>query len=398
MMSSAQQVGRRGAGRPGRRRRFLIWIGAVVVVVVLAFFAGGGWYFSSQIRRDALLVEPPSVPDYRYEVLGVSAGGLTLALPENPPAELTDGELLGVVWEGGYGQAHAVLSRAEGSITREFASLTGVPEVGSLVALDSFAFPNDPAAVGIDWEVVTYASGLGDAEAWLVPGERSTWAVFVHGRGANPGEGLRALPAFSAAGFPALLITYRNDSGAPEVGGRLARFGATEWEDLEGAVRFVLARGADDVVLVGYSMGGAIVASFLLRSDLASEVEAAVLEAPALALGDMIDARAGDTTLPLIPVRVPIVLTAAAKQIASWRFGVNWGELDYVARAPEFTTPMLIIHGTADDTVPFAVSAEFASAASPGLVTLVPFDGAGHVRAWNVDRERYEAVLGQFLA
>ncbi|MFH1329142.1 MAG: alpha/beta fold hydrolase [Actinomycetota bacterium] len=388
--------GVRAVGR--RRRRWPYWTMGAVLLLVLVFFAGGGWYFASQIRSDALLVDRPSAPDYRYEVLGAGAGRLTLALPEDEPEELTDGELLGVVWDDGYGQVHAVLSRAEGSITREFTALTGTPEVGDLVALDSFAFPNDPGVVGIDWEVVTYASGLGAAEAWFVPGERSTWAVFVHGRGANPGEALRALPTFAAAGFPSLLITYRNDAGAPEVEGRLARFGATEWEDLQGAVRYALDHGAEDVVLVGYSMGGAIVVSFLLRSDLAAEVEATVLEAPALELGDMVDARAGDTSLPLVPAKVPIVLTAAAKQIASWRFGVDWGEVDYVARAGELATPLLVIHGTEDDTVPFAVSEEFAAAAAPGLVTLVRFDGAGHVRAWNVDPERYEAVLSGFLA
>lgn len=327
----------------------------------------------------------------------MGGGQLTLALPADEPGELTDGELLGVVWDDGYGQIHAVLSRAEGAIAREFTPLTGTPEVGDLVALDSFAFPNDPAVVGIDWEVVTYGSGLGPAEAWFVPGERSTWAVFVHGRGANPGEALRGLPTFTAAGFPSLLITYRNDVGAPEVEGRLARFGATEWEDLQGAVRYALDHGAEDVVLVGYSMGGAIVTSFLLCSDLAGAVEAAVLEAPALELGDMVDARAGDTGLPLIRLKVPIVLTAAAKQIASWRFGVDFGEVDYVTRANEISTPMLIIHGTGDDTVPFAVSEQFAAAAAPGLVTLVAFEGAGHVRAWNVDADRYAEVLGGFL-
>ena len=397
-MSLARNEAGAAPARRKPRRRWPYWTAGVVLLLVLAFFAGGGWYFASQIRSDALLVEEPSVPDYRYEVMGVGVAGLTLALPEDEPEELTDGELLGVVWDDGYGQVHAVLSRAEGSITREFTALTGTPEVGDLVALDSFAYPNDPAVVGIDWEVVAYASGLGEAEAWFVPGERSTWAVFVHGRGANPGEALRALPTFAAAGFPSLLITYRNDAGAPEAEGRLARFGATEWEDLQGAVRYALDHGAEDVVLVGYSMGGAIVVSFLLRSDLAAAVEAAVLEAPALELGDMIDARAGDTSLPLIPVKVPIVLTAAAKQIASWRFGVDWGDVDYVARADEITTRLLVIHGTEDDTVPFAVSEHFAAAAAPGLVTLEAFEGAGHVRAWNVDDQRYEAVLSGFLA
>ncbi len=386
----------RGTARRGRR--WLHWAAGVLLLLILAFFAGGGWYFSSQIRGDALLVEEQSPPGYDHEVLGVGGGTLTLALGEDPPDDLVSDEVLGVVWEGGYGQVGAVVARDDTSVARVFAPITGTPPVGAVVALDAFAFPNDPEAVGIDWETVTYQSGLGPAEAWFVEGERSTWAIFVHGRGANPGEALRALPAFLEAGFPALLITYRNDEGAPEVEGRLARFGATEWEDLEGAVSYALGAGAEDVVLVGYSMGGAIVASFLLHSSLAPETEAAILEAPALELGAMVDARAGDTRLPLVSVRVPMVLTVTAKWMASWRFGVDWGEVDFVARAGEFVTPTLIIHGTDDDTVPFSVSERFAAAAPPGLVTLVPFEGAGHVRAWNADPPRYGQVLEDFLA
>jgi alpha-beta hydrolase superfamily lysophospholipase len=388
--------------RPVRRgRRWWRWFrGLLVVIVVLALvvFAGGGWYFSEQIRRDALRVDEPLPSEYPHKVVAVGDETLTFALGEDPPDDLLSSEILGVVWEGGYGQVGAVISRDGTSVARTFTPITGMPAVGEEVALDAFAFPSDPEAVGIAWEEVVYESGVGPAAAWYVPGERSTWAIFVHGRGAHPGEALRALPTFVEAGFPALLITYRNDEGATKAGDRLARFGATEWEDLDGAVRYTLEAGAEDVVLIGYSMGGAIVASFLLHSGFAAEAEAAILDAPALDLGAMVDARAADTDLPLVSMPVPAPLTWTAKWIASLRFGFDWGEIDYVARAGEFTTPMLIIHGTEDDDVPISVSEEFTDAAPAGLVTLVPFEGAGHVRAWNTDPEGYRRVLEDFLA
>jgi len=384
-----------------RGRRWWRWVrGLLLIVLLLAliFFAGGGWYFSEQIRSDALRVDEPSEAEYPHEVVAVGEGSLTLALGDNPPDDLLSDEILGVVWEGGYGQVGEVISRNGTSVARTFTPLTGTPVVGEDVALDGFAFPSDPAAVGIAWEDVVYESGVGPAAAWYVPGARSTWAIFVHGRGANPAEGLRALPAFVEGGFPALLITYRNDEGATATADRLGRFGATEWEDLEGAVAFALEAGAENVVLVGYSMGGAIAASFLLHSGYAQKVEAAVLDAPALDLGAMVDARAADTDLPLVSLSVPAPLTWVAKWIASLRFGLNWGEIDYLARADEFETPMLIIHGSDDEDVPIELSEEFAEAAPEGLVTLVPFEGAGHVRSWNTDPERYEQVLAEFLA
>jgi pimeloyl-ACP methyl ester carboxylesterase len=394
---SAEQPAGQAPVRRRHHRRWIYWTTGVVLVVILAFFAGGGWYFSSKIRSDALYVEPPGAPDYQYTVLGVSDGIITLALPANPSDDLVRSQVLGVEWEGGYGQVSTVVAADADSVTRAFLPLTGSPPVGILVAFDAFAYPDDPAVVGIDWDTVTYDSGLGPADAWYVDGTGSTWAIFVHGRGASPAEALRALPIYVAAGFPALVITYRNDPGAPEVPDRLARFGATEWEDLEGAVRYALDHGAAHLVLVGYSMGGAIVVSFLLHSGLANLVEGAVLEAPALSLGAMVDARAGETSLPLIPVRVPVVLTATAKWIASWRFGVNLGEVDYTGRAGELNTPILLIHGDEDGDVPVALAEAFA-AARPDLVRLEVFPGAGHVKAWNVDPERYQTVVADFLA
>ncbi len=393
-MGSYGVVVERRGGRWWRRLRGLLLI---VLLLALIFFAGGGWYFSEQIRSDALRVDEPSDPDYPHEVVAVGEGSLTLAVGEDPPADLLSSEILGLVWDAGYGQVGGVISRDGTSVARTFTPITGTPTVGEDVALDAFAFPSDPEAVGIAWEEVVYESGVGPAAAWYVPGARSTWVIFVHGRGAHPGEALRALPTFVETGFPALLITYRNDEGATVTGDRLARFGATEWEDLEGAVRHALDGGAEDVVLVGYSMGGAIVASFLLQSGFAGRVEAAILEAPALNLGAMVDARAANTDLPLVSLSVPASLTWVAKWIASLRFGLNWGEIDYLARAEEFETPMLIIHGTGDEEVPIELSEEFAEAAPEGLVELVPFEGAGHVRAWNTDPEGYERVLEDFL-
>ena len=49
------------------------------------------------------------------------------------------------------------------------------------------------------------------------------------------------------------------------------RFGETEWEGLEGAAQYALDKGAEDLILVGYSMGGAIITNFLFESLLAEQ-------------------------------------------------------------------------------------------------------------------------------
>ena len=58
--------------------------------------------------------------------------------------------------------------------------------------------------------------------------------------------------------------------------------GQTEWRDLGAAARYAFAHGARHLILVGYSMGGAIVSQFMERSPLAPRVAGLVLDAPAL--------------------------------------------------------------------------------------------------------------------
>src|ERR1044072_1784283 len=96
--------------------------------------------------------------------------------------------------------------------------------------------------------------------AWSVPGKSSTWAIVVHGINGTPGVGLRMLPTLHRAALPTLVITYREDQGAPASPDGFHHMGLTEWRDLAAAARFASARGARRLVLVGAPTGGALVA------------------------------------------------------------------------------------------------------------------------------------------
>ena len=90
-------------------------------------------------------------------------------------------------------------------------------------------------------------------------------------------------------------------------------------------------------------------------------------------------------------------MKTAAKWLATWRFGVDWPAIDYLKVADRYSTPMLVIHGIDDDTVPFLI-AERLAAARPDLVTLAAFEGARHVRAWNVDPDYFKAAVKYHIA
>jgi uncharacterized protein len=370
----------------------------VVLVLVLLVFAGGSWFYSGEIRDGALASRAPTPLALQTEVLAVGDRSITLGRDSGSPRELTAPGTFGLRWEAGYGRLGAILATAPDRVERAFTRLEGTaPRAGERTAVDGYAWPADPAvAAGRPAREVTYPSPLGPAPAWLVEGRRDAWVILVHGYNAARAETLRTLAVAAREGYPALAVSYRNDPDAPRTPDGLRRWGATEWRDLEAATRYALDRGAGSVVLAGFSMGGAVVTSFLLSSPLAARVRGVVLDSPALDLGQVIDHGADDRELPVVETPLPAALTVAAKGIAGILYDLDWGELDYVDRAGRLATPMLVFHQTGDPTVPVAIS-EALAAARADLVTFERFAGDGHVQSWNADRSRYEQALRAFL-
>ena len=370
----------------------------VALVLGLVFFLGGGWFYSGEIRAGALDSKAPGEPALTTGVLAVGDRSVTLARDPASPPELTTAGTWGLRWAGGYGRLGAILALEPDRVERAFTRLEGSPpRAGEGAAVDGYAWPADPAlAAGRPAREVSYPSPLGPAPAWLVSGSRDTWVILVHGYNAARTETLRALATVARQGYPALAVSYRNDPGAPRNPDGLRHWGATEWRDLEAATRWALGRGAEGVVLAGFSMGGAVVTSFLLSSPLAARVRGVVLDSPALDLGEVIDHGAADRDLPVLGTPVPPALTVVAKGIAGLRYDLDWGGLDYLDRAGRLAAPMLVFHQGGDPTVPVAISEELA-AARADLVTFERFGGDGHVQSWNVDHTRYERALRAFL-
>jgi pimeloyl-ACP methyl ester carboxylesterase len=362
-----------------------------VMLIAVAGLAAGGWYYSDQLKQRAL--EPnlsPAAPD--LEVIGLPEGRVALGPMQetSKDGDWTKEGVYGLEWDDGYGQVGAIVEMDDQHVVREFVPMRSNLDVGDLVRLDSFAWPNDPQqAFGVPFEEVTFASPLGDFPAWFVDGPGDTWVIYVHGRGADRREALRMLPTVTDLGFPSLIITYRNDPEALASPDGFYRFGQTEWEDLEGAVRYAAQHGADGLVLVGYSMGGGIVASFLYRSALAGRVEAVILDAPMLNFRDTVDRLAWKQG-------VPWLFTQIAEKLAEVRFDVDWEAMNYLRRADELTARILLFQGDADDTVPVETSDALAEG-RPDIVTYLRVEGAGHVRSWNTDPEAYEAAVRGFL-
>lgn len=381
-----------------RTRRLLTGLLALVVVVMLLLGAGG-WYFAGQIRSDGLAVTHDGDP---YDLTVVAVGSGTVRLREAPGRPRQDmlrrRDTSGLAWPGGSGVlGPAGTADGNGAVLRPLRVTTGSsPHVGSRAALHVQVFSDPLSAYGKPFRSVVVPCAGGRCPAWFVPGTSATWALMVHGKGATRTEPLRALGAVLRAGMPALIVTYRNDQGAPADRSHFYRYGETEWRDLAAAVGYALQHGARRVVLFGFSMGGGIVASFLQHSPRAGVAAALVLDAPMLDFRRTVDYAAAQRTLPLVGGPLPRPLTWTAETIAGLRYGINWQHIDYLDHRSWLRAPALVFHGTADDTVPIVTSDSLARS-SPQLVQEVRTPGAAHVGSWNVDPARYTEVLAAFL-
>ncbi len=362
-----------------------------LVALVLGALAVAGWFLSEQLRKLALL--PTEFPGtYDLEVLDIQDGRCTLGLAPsaNRNSPLISEGLWGLEWEGGYGQIGRWLEHAGHRVTCAFYPRPNCPRPGEFARVDFYTFPGDPwEAFGMPYQEVSFPSPLGNFPAWYVEGTRDTWVLMVHGRGAPLREYLRLLPELNGLGLPVLAITYRNDPGAPASPDGFHRFGETEWQDLESAVEYAIGRGARSVALLGYSMGGGIVANFMHRSPLKDRVRGLVLDSPMLDLNLVV--RNGARRFGLLYLLTPI-----GKLMSSLRFGLDWSALDYVRNADQLTVPALLFHGRDDQIIPIETSERFANQL-PDLVTFVRFEEAIHACSWNKDPEGYGEKLRSFL-
>lgn len=367
----------------------MLLVPAAVTLGLLAFYA----YVAVRLRR-GVFQPTRSEPPLDVEVLDVSDDEVTLrpASAGASPRWRLPG-IWGLDWAGGHGRVGEILESGNTHVTRRWKSFEGKLAAGEMARIGPAAFPLDPRiAFGLTFRKIRYESSVGQFDAPLCDGSASTWVLFVHGkRGARPRlppYSYPILPVVREFGLPCLDVAYRNDPGHPP-GDGLHWYGLKEWEDLEAAARCALEHGAEDLVLVGYSMGGAIALSFLYRSELASRVRGTILDAPVLDLKAVIDAGMRMRGLPL-PLFRP-----ALGMLREW-LGIDWESFDYLRDAERLSAPILLFHGDRDTVVPMETSDELARR-RPDIVTYVRVEGAPHTQAWNLDPERYEKAVRDFL-
>jgi len=364
-----------------RRRPWMAGLAVAGVLVAVAVGAALAWHFSSDV------VVPDHSP-WPEDIAVEQRAGDRIVLERDEETERPG--LWGLEWQGGQARVGRVLDADEDTVTRRLLSVRGYLAAGMDVAVESKFYAGDPRqGLNLPFRQVPVRGELGTMPAWLVGERGDTWAIVVHGINATPEDGMRMLPTLRQTGMPTMLITYRDDLGAPPSPDGHHHMGQTEWRDLQAAARYALRHGAQRLVLAGYSMGGSIVAQFMQSSALAPRVAGLVLDAPALDWPAIFEYGSEEMGLPAIAAW-PLERAIGA------RIEADWDAVDAAKHPEAFQLPILIFHGIDDDLIPISISEEFA-AELPDHVTLYRIPKADHTQSWNVSPRLYERRLRAFL-
>ncbi|NMM22762.1 MAG: alpha/beta hydrolase [Phycicoccus sp.] len=267
---------------------------------------------------------------------------------------------------------------------------------------NQYYFAGSPRdALGLLSRDVEIAGEIGTLAAWEVPAADPSdgrWAILVHGRGARRDECLRAVPVLHELGYTALIPLYRNDIGAPASSDGRYSLGLSEWRDLEAALLYAVDEGAQEIVLFGWSMGGAIVLQTLDRSWLSDRVRAVVLDAPVIDWADVLRHHGALNKIPgpIEKLSRSLIGHGWARRLVGVHEPIDVALTNWEHRADELHHRTLIIHSLDDEFVPVGPSASLA-AKRPDLVRFEPWHEARHTKEWNVDPERWDAVVRAFL-
>lgn len=223
-----------------------------------------------------------------------------------------------------------------------------------------------PGQFGLQHEDVSIATADGvRLHAWWLPAKGTALGsvLHLHGNAANVGNHLPLVAWLPGAGFNVLMLDYRGfgrSQGKPTLDGVV--------EDAAAALRHLRSRPGVDggrLVVLGQSLGGATALRLLARDS--GGVRLAVIEAAfASYRGIARDAAMQSVVLaPLLPLALPAL--PAARH-------------DPLAALGSLRVPLLIVHGTADEVIPFR-HGELLAAAAPAGTEFIRVDGARHMES-----------------
>lgn len=274
------------------------------------------------------------------------------------------------------------------------------PQPGDRVSWSGIYYAT-PRDAGLEARDIMITTQNGPAPAWRIDSNPSIWAIHIHGLGSTRAGTLRGVQVATDLGYTSLVVSYRNDGEGPLIGNGRSTLGFIEADDVDAAIGYAIRRGAEKIVLFGWSMGANIALQLAhpvqYRMQYRGLIVALVLDSPVLDWTDVIRAnckRAG-LTEHAGRLAMPWLTTQPLAQLLGLPCVLPLEEMNWVKRAHELEVPMVILHGAQDDSAPIS-AARSIQRQRPDLVTLESFD-AGHTLNWNVEPARWGDTVTKWL-
>ena len=215
------------------------------------------------------------------------------------------------------------------------------------------------------------------------------WAIVLHGyRGDHTGVLNLAMPYYEA-GYQVIAPDLRacGDSDGDYVG-----MGWLDREDILRWIDFILADDPQaEIVVHGISMGAATT-MMTAGEDTPENVKVFIEDCGYTSVWDVFSS---ELQLRFGLPEFPILYTASG--VAKLRAGYTFGEASALRQVENCEKPMLFIHGTADDFIPYEMMDELYNAKPGDNKAELTADGAGHGEAMYALGDTYWDTVFDFI-
>jgi pimeloyl-ACP methyl ester carboxylesterase len=242
-----------------------------------------------------------------------------------------------------------------------------------------------PGDFGFDYRQVTIPT-LGNRQlfGWLLPvASSNTTLIILHGWGGNAELMMPLAIPFRRAGLNVLLFDARNHGSSDGHSfSSMPKFA----EDLGMVIDWLKREHggiAEKVVLLGHSVGaGAVLLAASRRADIAAAISVSAFAHPEWMMRRYLK-------------RLPKPLVAGILYYVQWVIGHRFAQIAPLETVCHVTCPVLLVHGTADSTVPVEDSRAIIGNCDMPHLTLLEIEGAGHDSVDKVEQHANELL--QFL-
>lgn len=300
-------------------------------------------------------------------IISLLLASISLATAEKPaPSPATINDL------------RALLDDPNGDLAKLATQFVGKDGGNQLFYFPTHDEPSNPAEWGLKYEVIKFNSSDGTPlHGWFIPAKNKTpkaakaTVVFSHGNAGSVSYHLGFCAWLAETGYNVMLYDYR---GFGKSGGKLDRRGMIN--DVKAAFSYIRKRPDIDttrLISYGHSLGGAKSITALGENPVKG-LCAIVIDGTFASYQAMAEAFGGQLGASLVSDEL------APK--------------DFISKLPPI--PLLVVHGTKDEVVPFAQGKQlFRAAGEPKTLFEVP--SGRHGTALSADNGAYRKKMAAWL-